>query len=220
MFSAPELVHRYYSVEADARDSRFTRKCNPPVGQPCSFGPLMRGDQNVEIFEWPAALVDGTKQDVGELLLMEINNLNNNATKDDILAWAFAARWWNAYCWRMYEQAVAVAPGIKLKGWPKNGPADPRLAPKVEYWFSQDGYEGATNLGGSFFLRGQMVVTNTWPLYLGSLNAQIIAKALMGNVFDLILIQIVQRHVALVFKACCAPDAQIIDIMTNGAGLP
>lgn len=239
MNRTPETIYQYYSTEADARGGRFTRKCakgtkatapkwsQNPDGQMaeyqktpdgpwwCAMGPLMRGNENIENLPWePASIAQGRDS---EAFKMFEGNLNGNASLDDRLAWAFAARWWSNYCWQMHDQAVKVAPGISkgdapgiklsVKDWPKDGPADPRFAPKREFTLQDvDGPYQAT-IGGTQFLGGMYILDSTWPLYLGSLNAQIVAKALSGNVLDLILIQFVLKHCGLFFKSCLNPAA-------------
>lgn len=238
MNRTPETIYQYYSTEADARGGRFTRKCykaskpketfntqdatghypedkNAEGPWWCSMGPLMRGSENLEHLPWePRSIAQGPNSEDFQLFA---SNLNGNATVDDRLAWAFAARWWANYCWQMYDQAVKVAPGIikgdapgiklSVKGWPMSGPADPRFAPKREFTLQDiDGpYQAA--IGGTQFLAGMYVLDSTWPLYFGSLNAQIVAKALTSNVLDLILIQFVLKHCGLFFKSCLNPAA-------------
>ena len=242
MNRTPATIYQYYGTEADARDGRFTRKCiktskakapqwsNDPEGRPaenpktpdgpwwCTSGPLMRGNENVENLPWePASIAQGVDSDDWGLFK---TNLNSNASMDDVLAWAFAARWWSNYCWQMYDQAIKVAPGISkgdapgiklsVKGWPKDGPADPRFVPKRVIGTVYDPSTASNveiNVGGTQFLGGMYVLDSTWPLYFSSLNAQIVAKALTSNVLELILIQIVLKHCGLFFKSCLNPAA-------------
>lgn len=233
MNRTPVTVLQYYSTEADARGGRFTRKCvkvtdranapkwsqNPEgksVDDPnaygpwwCTMGPLMRGSEMAEALPWEPVTIAGGRN--GEAWGNFELNLNSNASLDDVLAWAFAARWWSNYCWQMYDQAIKVAPGISkgdapgiklsVKNWPKDGPADPRFAP------NRDIIGPGMNIGGTQFLGGMYVFDSTWPLYFGSLNAQIVAKAITSNVLDLILIQIVLKHCGLFFKSCLNPAA-------------
>lgn len=238
MNRTPATIYQYYATEADARGGRFTRKCYK-ASQPketlntqdaaghyaenknaqgpwwCSMGPLLRGNENVENFPWePSSIERGPDSEEFQLFS---SNLNGNASLDDRLAWAFAARWWSNYCWQMHDQAVKVAPGISkgdapgiklsVKDWPKNGPDDPRFAPKREYTLQDVGGPYQATIGGTQFLAGMYVFDSSWPLYLGSLNTQIVAKAISGNVLDLILIQFVLKHCGLFFKSCLNPAA-------------
>lgn len=233
MNRTPATIFKYYGTEADARDGRFTRKCiktskakapewsSDPEGRPsenpktpdgpwwCTSGPLMRGSENLENFPWePRSIAEGPNSPAWKTFA---SNLQSNASMDDVLAWAFAARWWSNYCWQMYDQAIKVAPGISkgdapgiklsVKNWPKDGPADPRFAP------NRDIIGKGMNIGGTQFLGGMYVFDSTWPLYLGSLNTQIVAKAITSNVLDLILIQFVLKHCGLFFKSCLNPAA-------------
>lgn len=241
MNRTPATIYQHYSTEADARGGRFTRKCvkankanapkwsQNPDGQwveskatpdgPwwCTMGPLLKGNENLENLPWEPMSVRHNHEEADFKLFAD--NLSSNASIDDILAWAWAARWWSNYCWQMYDQAVKVAPGISkgdapdiklsVKDWPKDGPADPRFAPKRKFTVPAiDGYGPyEVDIGGTEYLNGMYVFDSTWPLYFGSLNAQIVAKSITTNVLDLILIQIVLKHCGLFFKSCLNPAA-------------
>jgi len=242
MNRTPATIYQYYSTEADARGGRFTRKCakgskatapkwsQNPDGQSaeykttpdgawwCSMGPLMRGNENLENLPWEPMSIDLGPN--SEEFKGFAGNLNGNASLDDVLAWAFAARWWSNYCWSMYDRAIKVAPGVvkgdapgvktSVKTWPKDGPSDPRFAPSRvigTIYNKTQAYEQEITIGGTQFLAGMYVLDSSWPLYFGSLNAQIVAKALTGNVLDLILIQFVLKHCGLFFKSCLNPAA-------------
>ncbi len=101
----------------------------------------------------------------------------------------------------MVERSVAPIP-----------PTDPGGAPLPEpYGGEPKGY--IFYLGGQQFLKGMTVMDGSWSSYMNSLTAQVVAKALSGNVVDLILIQITVKHCALFFKSCLNPTADQ-DLMT------
>jgi hypothetical protein len=176
---------------------------------------LLRGDPNVEVDGWEIDDVYAPR-DSSEFHVFEVNT-NSNASMDDVLAWAFAARWWTNYCWALYAKAIDVAPSFN--GWPKNGPDDPRFSPGRLIVDGVPELEGLNPLyyklllGGGQFLKEMYVLDGSWSFYLNSLTTQIVSKALSGNVVDLILIQITLKHCALFFQACLKPAADK-DLMT------
>ncbi len=246
MNRSPKTVYQRYTIEANARGGRYTRGClksskamapsmgpqgtvfdpyGREVSRPdtpdgtwwCATGPLLRGDLNVEVDGWDVRAVYAPR-DSEDFHLFAFNT-NGNASTDDILAWAFAAKWWINYCWKLHDEAVKVAPTIGKK-WPKSGPDDAVFAPSriiVDDGFMPGPGNAQENyifyLGGQQFLKGMAVMDGSWSSYMNSLTAQVVAKAISHNVVDLILIQITVKHCALFFKSCLKPTADQ-DLMT------
>lgn len=213
---SPLTVHRSFQVEADARDGRFTRTYLPSNGDAAAwnrgadgslYGQVIRpGVENMADVFWPAPGAPGNPDPANRY-----SDIDGNADQDDALAWGFAARWWLNYCTNLYEQACAPPTSLFKTGWPKNGPADPRFAPGRSFVYRSPltGVDEPGRLGGSQGLDGMVVLTTSWPVYFAALKAQILIKALAGRVVDLVKIQIVLKHCALLLHNTLDPDADL-----------
>lgn len=213
-----------FDVQADARDGRFTWKLiNGKLvpGVVVKAKPMLRFPVPVEmlsdeVHSWPSSPAPA---DYAATLAA----IDAAASTDDVLAWAFAARWWVNFAWQAFNDAACVtqvsdevddtihcagARGVDVYkqfsewGWPFMGPGAPQLAPNVKNPIT------GSPLGGYQYIAGGdiLLAKDSWPKYFATLVAQIVAKSVQRRVGTLIEIQIVMRGVAFFMAQMSTPD--------------
>lgn len=184
-----------YDVQADARDGRFTwrREANNRLvpGLVVLGRPSLRMD--------PSGIGRSAEVDAA-------------ASQDDILAWAFAARWWITRCWLLYseleDRVKSGQPGAQLEEY---GATNPDSIPPTFV-----SLVNGRSLGGIEILEGgnaalPWLLTGSWTQYFVSLVAQVVLQSVKGSLSNLVAIQVAMRQASATFVGMVGDEMITVD---------